>query len=107
MMPNDVILVALLSLLGPFAPAPVSGHCKFPAIFSFGDSNADSGGLSLMFGPVSPPYGSTFFARPEGRFSDGRLIIDFMGTQVLPLFLPENVYCVLFLHCSLLLQRRV
>lgn len=78
---NGANIVVLLLLLGLFATAPVSGDCKFPAIFSFGDSNADTGGLSLMFGPVSPPYGSTFFGRPEGRFSDGRLIIDFIGTQ--------------------------
>ncbi|KAK9167229.1 hypothetical protein Scep_002420 [Stephania cephalantha] len=53
--------------------------CDFPAIFNFGDSNSDTGGLSAAFTPPPPPYGDTFFKRPSGRFSDGRLTIDFIA----------------------------
>ncbi|XP_059430536.1 esterase-like [Corylus avellana] len=56
-------------------------NCTFPAIFNFGDSNSDTGGLSAAFIPLTPPYGETFFHRPAGRFSDGRLIIDFMASS--------------------------
>ncbi|XP_059431935.1 esterase-like [Corylus avellana] len=54
-------------------------NCTFPAIFNFGDSNSDTGGLSAAFSPRTPPYGETFFHTPAGRYSDGRLIIDFMA----------------------------
>lgn len=53
--------------------------CSFPAIFNFGDSNSDTGGLSAAFGQAPYPNGETFFRTPSGRYSDGRLIIDFIG----------------------------
>ncbi|KDP45345.1 hypothetical protein JCGZ_09594 [Jatropha curcas] len=54
-------------------------NCAFAAIYSFGDSFADTGGMSAAFGPVPPPHGETFFGKPSGRLCDGRLIIDFMA----------------------------
>lgn len=56
--------------------------CNFPAIYNFGDSNSDTGGSSAAFWPANDPKGETFFHRPAGRGSDGRLIIDFMGMSV-------------------------
>lgn len=53
--------------------------CEFPAIFNFGDSNSDTGGLSAVFGQVGPPSGETYFHAPAGRYCDGRLVIDFIG----------------------------
>ncbi|OAY58267.1 esterase [Manihot esculenta] len=53
--------------------------CHFPAIFNFGDSNSDTGSLAAAFTPPNSPYGETFFRMPAGRFSDGRLIIDFIA----------------------------
>ncbi|GAB2283725.1 hypothetical protein Dimus_018218 [Dionaea muscipula] len=55
--------------------------CRFPAIYNFGDSNSDTGGISASFLPIPWPYGSTFFHRPAGRDCDGRLLIDFIGNQ--------------------------
>ena len=60
-------------------PAFALKNCTFPAIFNFGDSNSDTGGLSASFRSLKPPYGETYFHKPAGRESDGRLIIDFMG----------------------------
>jgi hypothetical protein len=68
-------------------------NCSFsyPAIFNFGDSNSDTGGLSAAFGQAPSPNGITFFHTPAGRYSDGRLIIDFIGNQIkhsLMFFIP-------------------
>ncbi|WCJ38559.1 GDSL esterase/lipase At3g26430 [Euphorbia peplus] len=53
--------------------------CNFPAIFNFGDSNSDTGGLSAAFPPSPSPYVQTFFGYSTGRNSNGRLMIDFMA----------------------------
>lgn len=64
---------------------PVFGalECEFPAIFNFGDSNSDTGGIAAAFAPPQAPYGQTFFHTPSGRVSDGRLIIDFIGILII------------------------
>ncbi|WCJ21487.1 GDSL-like Lipase/Acylhydrolase superfamily protein [Euphorbia peplus] len=56
-----------------------SNDFSYPAVFNFGDSNSDTGGLvaGVAF-PVGPPNGLTFFKEPSGRFCDGRLVIDFL-----------------------------
>ncbi|XP_034708085.1 GDSL esterase/lipase At1g09390-like [Vitis riparia] len=61
-------------------PNPVLSQCHHtPVIFSFGDSNSDTGGLVAGLGfPVNFPNGRTFFRRSTGRLSDGRLIIDLL-----------------------------
>ncbi|CAL5084328.1 unnamed protein product [Urochloa decumbens] len=55
---------------------------RYSRFFSFGDSQIDTGNYirySADPGPVSRlPYGETFFHRPTGRWSDGRLIVDFI-----------------------------
>lgn len=60
--------------------------CDFPAIYNFGDSNSDTGGISAAFYPAGQPSGETFFHQPVGRASDGRLIIDFIGILHFNLF---------------------
>ncbi|KAF6152778.1 hypothetical protein GIB67_004607 [Kingdonia uniflora] len=62
-----------------FYPVLALNNCDFPAIFNFGDSNSDTGGFSAAFEPLLPPYGETYFGKPAGRFSDGRLTIDFIA----------------------------
>ncbi|KAM3394075.1 GDSL esterase/lipase [Capsicum galapagoense] len=58
----------------------------YESIISFGDSLADTGNLirlskSNEYHVASSvlPYGETFFHHPTGRFSDGRLVIDFIA----------------------------
>ncbi|CAO2208086.1 unnamed protein product [Urochloa humidicola] len=56
-------------------PAPPSSV----VIFNFGDSNSDTGGMAAVNGMnINLPEGRTFFRRPTGRLSDGRLVIDFI-----------------------------
>lgn len=65
-------------------------HCysirqNYSSLFSFGDSLTDTGNLlaagCLSFPSIGQyPYGMTYFGRPTGRCSDGRLIVDFIGT---------------------------
>ncbi|KAI3857361.1 hypothetical protein MKW92_000655 [Papaver armeniacum] len=53
----------------------------YKSIFSFGDSLADTGNV-LFSSPDEYvgklPYGETYFHQATGRFSDGRLVIDFI-----------------------------
>ncbi|XP_006357594.1 GDSL esterase/lipase At3g26430-like [Solanum tuberosum] len=69
------ILIVFLCLV----PTQIVGNCNFAAIFNFGDSNSDTGGLSAAFGQAPYPNGVTSFHAPAGRFSDGRLLIDFIA----------------------------
>lgn len=75
-----VITIFAISSL-PLSPSLVLARkpCHFPAIFNFGDSNSDTGGLSAAFGQAPPPNGFSYFGGPAGRYSDGRLVIDFIG----------------------------
>ncbi|KAK2983035.1 hypothetical protein RJ640_025044 [Escallonia rubra] len=56
---------------------------NYPAAFNFGDSNSDTGGIYAAFGGgLNPPYGQTFnFHEPLVRFSDGRLLLDFLNSK--------------------------
>lgn len=57
--------------------------CDFEAIFNFGDSNSDTGGFWAAFPAQAGPFGMTYFKRPVGRATDGRLIIDFLGKSLI------------------------
>lgn len=60
-------------------PLSNSIDLNYPAVFNFGDSNSDTGGLVAGVGEsLLPPNGQTYFKKPSGRFCDGRLIIDFL-----------------------------
>ncbi|XP_054788570.1 esterase-like [Prosopis cineraria] len=71
-----LLLCLATTLLNPAFGTPA---CEFPAIFNFGDSNSDTGGIAAAFLAPPKPYGQTYFERPSGRVSDGRLIIDFVA----------------------------
>ncbi|KAL0925157.1 hypothetical protein M5K25_003468 [Dendrobium thyrsiflorum] len=67
---------------------------KFTSILSFGNSLADTGNYLITGAVAFPyvghlPYGITYFHHPTGRFSDGRLVVDFIAeSQDLPLLPP-------------------
>ncbi|KAL6997046.1 hypothetical protein U1Q18_007170 [Sarracenia purpurea var. burkii] len=66
----------------------------FKKIFAFGDSFTDTGNTKSTTGPSgfnfvsNPPYGRTFFHRPTNRYSDGRLVIDFVAEALSLPYLP-------------------
>lgn len=58
------------------------------ALYVFGDSFFDSGNndyinTTTLYLANYWPYGETFFHFPTGRFSDGRLMSDFIGKDFL------------------------
>ncbi|XP_024992962.1 GDSL esterase/lipase At4g01130 [Cynara cardunculus var. scolymus] len=78
-----VVTVALSAVL------MCEAGCGYEAIFNFGDSNSDTGGFWSAFPGAPPPNGMTYFKRPAGRASDGRLIIDFIAQRLgIPLVSP-------------------
>lgn len=61
-------------------PLSYSIEFNYQAVFNFGDSNSDTGGLIAGVGEhLYPPNGHTYFKNPSGRFCNGRLIIDFLS----------------------------
>lgn len=72
------ILVSSWVLCGESGIPP----CDFPAIYNFGDSNSDTGGISAAFDPIPSPYGESFFHKPAGRDSDGRVVVDFIAEHL-------------------------
>ncbi|KAL2524245.1 GDSL esterase/lipase [Abeliophyllum distichum] len=67
----------------------------YKSIISFGNSLADTGNLLHIRPPDKPPqsgrwpYGETFFHCPTGRYSDGRLVVDFIAQSLgLPFLEP-------------------
>ncbi|AAF02864.1 Similar to anther-specific proline-rich protein APG [Arabidopsis thaliana] len=71
-----------------------NGDNNVTALFLFGDSFLDAGNNNYINTTTLdqanfPPYGQTFFGLPTGRFSDGRLISDFIAEYAnLPLIPP-------------------
>ncbi|KAM0849355.1 hypothetical protein ACQ4PT_053794 [Festuca glaucescens] len=73
-----------------------SSPASFRTVYAFGDSFTDTGNTHSTTGPFSfgyvshPPYGTTFFHRSTNRYSDGRLVVDFLAADALrlPSFLP-------------------
>ncbi|KAH7676947.1 GDSL lipase/esterase protein [Dioscorea alata] len=74
---------SFLLLLIVFCPFSFSIEFNYPTVFNFGDSNYDTGiRIAAGLKEINPPYGETYFLRPSGRFSDGRLIIDFLMDEM-------------------------
>lgn len=61
----------------------VVSKAEFTAMFAFGDSLTDPGNnnyLNSLAKANYVPYGVDFYQGPSGRFSNGRTIIDYLGT---------------------------
>ncbi|KAL2934861.1 Alpha-L-fucosidase 3 [Bienertia sinuspersici] len=83
-----------------------SGECQIPAIYNFGDSNSDTGCVSVAFHRILYPNGISFFGKPSGRYCDGRLIIDFVAEKLGLPFLNAYLDAIRanFQHGQILLQ---
>ncbi|CAN6206261.1 unnamed protein product [Urochloa humidicola] len=87
------VLVAAVTLLMAATSVLGGGGGCFTRLFSFGDSITDNGNwmrYARSPGAVAgPPYGETFFRRPNGRFCDGRIIIDHIADALgIPFLTP-------------------
>lgn len=75
---SRLTLVIFAVIVASAAPT-TDARCGFKAIFNFGDSNSDTGGFYAAFPAERLPFGMTYFNKPTGRATDGRVIIDFLG----------------------------
>jgi len=95
--PQSLLLLMLLALVCAGSIVVVDGghQTRFARIFSFGDSLTDTGNVLRILGGQAtisrPPYGETFFGRPSGRASDGRIMIDFIGESLVVVATKPNV----------------
>lgn len=92
---KNVFLLVLLIVFPFSSDAKTNSPCHFPAVFNFGDSNSDTGGLSAAFGQAGPPAGETYFGAPAGRYCDGRLVVDFIGNYYNVIYLFDLFECLL------------
>eukprot|EP00250_Pteridium_aquilinum_P005873 c15898_g1_i1 orf=28-1260(-) len=99
-----VLLLHLLVHLGLCLCSPLPSqrhgshwHCSTSPLFVFGASMMDVGenaqALPLRSRTAFPPYGLDYFSRPSNRYSNGRLIVDFIN-QGLGNGLGEDPYLV-------------
>ncbi|KAI3673584.1 hypothetical protein L6452_39707 [Arctium lappa] len=92
-----IITTAVFLLLLTLSSATPIPH-TFNKIYAFGDSYTDTGNTGSTAGAVTGPsaftyvsnlpYGRTFFHRPTNRYSDGRLVIDFVAESLSLPYLP-------------------
>lgn len=89
----------LLCAYASASPAATGTHPRlFNKIYAFGDSFTDTGNTRSISGPAgfghvsNLPYGSTFFHHSTNRYSDGRLVIDFVAQTLSLPFLPPYQY---------------
>ncbi|KAH9624434.1 hypothetical protein KSS87_000465 [Heliosperma pusillum] len=88
------LLILLIILITTLKHTTSTLTKPFNKIYAFGDSYTDTGNTISTTGPsgfnyVSTlPYGMTFFHHPTNRYSDGRLVIDFVADHFSLPFLP-------------------
>ncbi|KAH6816610.1 hypothetical protein C2S51_021430 [Perilla frutescens var. frutescens] len=91
------LLFCLISIsISIIATDATNIKCSIQSLWQLGDSLSDTGNLIkiLPLGPTlpaaKPPYGETFPGQPTGRWSDGKLIIDFTAMAFgVPLLNPS------------------
>ncbi|GAA0186227.1 hypothetical protein LIER_33515 [Lithospermum erythrorhizon] len=89
-----ITLIMTICITPSFQQQQQPNGRAFTTIYAFGDSFTDTGNTESSSGPnafthvSSPPYGRTFFHHPTNRYSDGRLVIDFVAQSLNLPFLP-------------------
>ncbi|KAI4329039.1 hypothetical protein L6164_021346 [Bauhinia variegata] len=79
-----IFFVSISILIPTLSLAKICLPRNHAPLFVFGDSLFDVGNNNYINTTADmlanyPPYGETFFEYPTGRFSDGRVIPDFIG----------------------------
>lgn len=91
---SNITLVLIFSYLLASCIHFHIGECQYQkpkrnaSLFIFGDSFLDVGNNNYINTSTLDqanfwPYGETYFKFPTGRFSDGRLVSDFIGKHLL------------------------
>ncbi|KAH0705098.1 hypothetical protein KY290_009793 [Solanum tuberosum] len=81
-------LLIIIALFFHSSHCDVLTKCRIKSLFQFGDSLADAGNVIRIPGAVTLakawglPYGETFFHKPTGRFTDGRIIADYIASAL-------------------------
>lgn len=81
-----IIITLFLFIAGGRLTSSQKTKCPFTFLYHFGDGVSDIGNSVrvLPSGPLLPPtrypYGVTNPGRPTGRWSDGFVDVDFVGT---------------------------
>ncbi|CAA0829473.1 GDSL esterase/lipase 5 [Striga hermonthica] len=93
-----IIIITFISIHG--VPASPKACTKVSTLFVFGDSYLDAGNNNYIntsaFDQANfQPYGENFANGPTGRFSDGRIIHDFIAEYaklegLIPIYLNKN-----------------
>ncbi|KAK8712560.1 hypothetical protein V6N13_147797 [Hibiscus sabdariffa] len=80
---SNTLVFQVITLVCLLFPAANCVQFTYPAVFNFGDSNSDTGELVAALGDIlDSPNGQNYFKAPSGRFSDGRLILDFLSNTL-------------------------
>ncbi|KAJ4709801.1 GDSL esterase/lipase [Melia azedarach] len=79
----EKILAFIIFVFSSMCMLVASDNLHVPAIFTFGDSIFDAGNNHFNQNCTAqadfPPYGSSFFHHPTGRFTNGRTVADFIS----------------------------
>lgn len=102
---NVCLFVVLFYISGVTAKSQTNySKFAFPAVIAFGDSILDTGNndyIETIMKADFRPYGRDFLGgKPTGRFSNGRIPSDFLGTSKLMLMkvVLSNKRKMLFVH---------
>lgn len=103
-MVQEWVLVAFLMMAAvDVGVGATTTTTSVPALYVFGDSTVDTGNNNYInttedFRSDFPPYGQDFFGKPTGRFSNGRVIVDFLGELLHELSVEKELkHCCSFL----------
>ncbi|KAK0587914.1 hypothetical protein LWI29_031200 [Acer saccharum] len=96
---SNISLFAIINIfLFCVSTAAITNPPPFKKIYAFGDSFTDTGNTKSLTGPSgfghvsNSPYGSTYFHKPTNRYSDGRLVIDFVAQSLSLPFVPPYLH---------------
>lgn len=92
----EKILAFIIFVFSSMCMLVASDNLHVPAIFTFGDSIFDAGNNHFNQNCTAqadfPPYGSSFFHHPTGRFTNGRTVADFICEFISHVLKHTNIW---------------